>query len=204
VDEVKVVIADSKQGRCYQVELDATKSRPLFGLKIGDPVEGALLGLSDYKLVITGGTDKDGFPMRKDMHGTERRAVLLRGPPGFKPVERGERRKKTIRGNTLAEDIAQLNVKVVQAGAKPIAETLGIPEKPPKEKKAKEGEAAAEPPKAEEKTEKEAPKPEAKKEEKKLEAKKEEKKAEEKAKPAKKPSEARSAEATTAPREKKE
>jgi small subunit ribosomal protein S6e len=127
---VKVVIADPKNGKCYQIELDATKSKPLFGMRIGKEVDGVLLGLGGYKLEITGGTDKDGFPMRKDVHGVERTKILLSGRPGFRKTEKGERRKKTIRGNTVAEDIAQVNLKVTGYGNKAVAELLGVEPKP--------------------------------------------------------------------------
>jgi small subunit ribosomal protein S6e len=132
---MKVVIADPKQGKCYQVEVDGTKSKPFFGLKIGNEFDGSLVGLTGFKLQITGGTDSDGFPMRKDVHGMERKKIFLSGQPGFIPSEKGERRKKTIRGNIISEDIAQLNVKVLEAGSKSIVETLGITEKPKEEKK---------------------------------------------------------------------
>lgn len=132
---MKVVIADPKQGKCYQVEVDVTKSKPFFGMKIGNEFDGSLVGLTGFKLQITGGTDKDGFPMRKDMHGMERKRILLSAGPGFKPSERGERMKKTIRGNIISEDIAQLNAKVLEYGGKGIADILGIAEKKPEEPK---------------------------------------------------------------------
>ena len=132
---MKVVIADSKKGKCYQTELDETKSKPFHGLKIGDEIDGSLVGLTTYKLQITGGTDKDGFPMRKDVHGTERKRLLLRGKPGFKAKRKGERKKKTIRGNVIAEDIAQVNAKVLSYGNKGIPQLLGIEEKKEGEKK---------------------------------------------------------------------
>jgi len=126
---MKVVIADPKQGKCYQIEVDSTKSKPFFGVRIGNEFDGSLVGLTGFKLQVTGGTDKDGFPMRRDLHGMERKRILLSGGTGFAPKAKGERMKKTIRGNTISEDIAQLNVKVLAYGAKGIPETLGIPEK---------------------------------------------------------------------------
>jgi small subunit ribosomal protein S6e len=126
---MKVVVADPKQGKCYQVELDGIKSKPFFGMKIGNEFDGSLVGLTGFKLQITGGTDKDGFPMRKDLHGMERKRILLAGGTGFMPEHKGERRKKTIRGNTVSEEVAQLNAKVLEYGAKGIPEILGVPEK---------------------------------------------------------------------------
>ncbi len=133
---MKVVVADPKHGKCYQVEIDGTKSKPFFGMKIGNEFDGSLVGLTGFKLQITGGTDKDGFPMRKDMHGMERKRILLSAGQGFRPSERGERMKKTIRGATISEDIAQLNAKVLEYGQKGIAEVLGVSEK--KEEKTEE------------------------------------------------------------------
>jgi len=126
---MKVVIADPKQGKCYQIEVDSTRSKPFFGVRIGNEFDGSLVGLTGFKLQVTGGTDKDGFPMRRDLHGMERKRILLSGGTGFVPEAKGERMKKTIRGNTISEDIAQLNVKVLTYGVKGIPETLGIPEK---------------------------------------------------------------------------
>ena len=126
---MKVVVADPKQGKCYQIEVDSTKSKPFFGMKIGNEFDGSLVGLTGFKLQITGGTDSDGFPMRKDVHGMERKRILLSGGPGFIAQEKGERMKKTIRGNTISEDIAQLNAKVLEYGSKGIAEVLGVSEK---------------------------------------------------------------------------
>lgn len=130
---MKVVVADPKQGKCYQIEIDGAKNKPFFGLKIGDQVDGSLVGLTGFKLQITGGTDRDGFPMRRDMHGMERKRVLLSSGPGFVPSERGERRKKMIRGNIISEEIAQLNMKIAEYGPKAIAETLGKKEEEKKE-----------------------------------------------------------------------
>ena len=82
----------------------------LIGKKIGDEVDGNFLGLNGYKLKITGGTDKDGFPMIPSLNGTVRKKVLLSKPPGFHPTKKGERRRKTVRGNTISFDIDPLAV----------------------------------------------------------------------------------------------
>ncbi len=134
---MKVVVADPKQGKCFQIEIDSMKSKPFFGMKIGNEFDGSLVGLTGFKLQVTGGTDSDGFPMRKDVHGMERKRILLSGKPGFIPSEKGERMKKTIRGNTISEDIAQLNAKVLEYGSRGIAEVLGVTEKKEEKKEEK-------------------------------------------------------------------
>ncbi len=122
--EFKVVIADPKKARSYQVEIKGEKAERLLGKKIGDVIDGEIVGLPGYKLEIRGGSDKDGFPMRPDIHGPVRVRVLLSGPPGFHPREKGERRRKTVHGNTISEDIVQVNTKIVEYGDKPVEELL--------------------------------------------------------------------------------
>lgn len=119
----KIVISDPDTGKAYQLELKENKET-LIGKKIGETFRGEILGLSGYELMITGGTDKDGFPMRKDVHLQGRKRVLLSSPPGFNPVDHGQRRRKTVHGNTISDRILQINTKVVKKGPKTLEEIL--------------------------------------------------------------------------------
>lgn len=165
----KFVINDPKVRKSYKVEVDQTKAAALVGKKIGDDFSGDIIGLNGYSLQITGGTDKDGFPMHKELKGPGKRKMLLSGPPGFHPNMKGQRKRKMVRGNTISNDVAQINAKVVKAGAKPLDQLLAA--KPKEEKKDGEAPAAKPEPKPEPKQEQ---KPEPKKEEPKQEAPKEE------------------------------
>ena len=49
-------------------------------------------------LEITGGSDNDGFPMRKDVEGSARKKIILTGAPGFHPKTDGLRKRKSVRG----------------------------------------------------------------------------------------------------------
>ena len=120
----KVVV--SNKAESYQVEVDDTKA--LNGLVIGDEFDGGIVGLDGYTLQITGGSDKNGFTMKKDVPGTRRIKSLLTGGIGYHPKADGVKRRKTVRGNTIADDIVQINSVVVKEGAKPIAEILGAGE----------------------------------------------------------------------------
>ena len=120
----KVVV--SNKADSYQVEVDDTKA--LNGLVIGDEFDGGIVGLDGYTLKITGGSDKNGFTMKKDVPGTRRIKSLLTGGIGYHPKADGVKRRKTVRGNTIADDIVQINSVVVKEGAKPIAEILGAGE----------------------------------------------------------------------------
>lgn len=125
----KIVISDPETRKSYQLEIEKSNASFLVGKKIGDEIDGNLLGLAGYKLKITGGTDKDGFPMHPSVHGPGRKRVLLSGPPGFHPTKKGERRRKTVRGNTISFDIVQINCKIVQKGEKPLEEIFKKEEK---------------------------------------------------------------------------
>lgn len=120
----KIVISDPKTRKAYQYEIEKEKASFLIGKKIGDEVDLSLIGLPGYVVKITGGTDKDGFPMHPNYEGTVKKRVILSSPPGFHPEKKGERRKKMIRGNTISIDITQINVKVVKDGEKSLEELI--------------------------------------------------------------------------------
>ena len=147
--EFKVVVSDPESGKSYQREVKDEKASRIAALKLGDEMDGVLVGLVGYTLKITGGSDKAGFPMKKGVQGMKRAMVLMEGGVGYNP-KTSVRVRKRVRGEKIAEDIVQINTAVVKKGAKGIEELLGITAQP------KEGEAAAAP--AEEKKEKKAAK----------------------------------------------
>jgi small subunit ribosomal protein S6e len=122
--EFKVVVNDVKGGKSHQVQISGHHANSLIGKKIGDEVDGIFISLPGYKLSITGGTDKNGFPMRNDLPGTIRRRLLLSKSKGFHPKENGLRHKKSIRGNTVNQDLVQINMKVIKYGSKPVNELI--------------------------------------------------------------------------------
>lgn len=109
----KLVVSDPKTRKSYQKEVSG---EGILGKKIGEKFNGNVAGLEGYELEVTGGSDKDGFPMRKDVDGSGRKKILLSGGVGFKPDLEGQRKRKSIRGNTVSEDLAQVNCKVVKDG----------------------------------------------------------------------------------------
>lgn len=131
----KFVISEGKKS--YQVEKDQ-KDAPVMGKAIGDTLEGHFLGLDGYQLQVTGGSDKDGFPMRKDIEGQLRRRFLITKGIGFSGKKKekkrkykveGGKRRKMLRGNTINDDIAQINCKVIKAGTTSLDQILGSKEK---------------------------------------------------------------------------
>lgn len=134
----KFVISEPETRKSYQLEVDQNKAIGVVGKKIGEEFNGDLIGLSGYTLQITGGTDKDGFPMHPSVRGPGRKKVLLSGVPGFHPILKGQRKRKMVRGDTLSQDIVQINVKVVKKGEKPLEELVPMKPKEKKEEKPKE------------------------------------------------------------------
>jgi small subunit ribosomal protein S6e len=137
VAKFKIIISDPETGTSRVVELEETRAVPLIGRKIGEMIDGSVVDLPGHKAQIIGGSDKDGFPMRRDVHGGVRRRVILSGGVGFNPQNDGERRRKTVRGNVITDEIVQLNLKIVEKPKQP-KESKKTKEKRRKEKPEKE------------------------------------------------------------------
>jgi len=127
--EFKVVVNDTKQGKSHQVQVSGHHANSLIGKKIGDEVDGIFISLPGYKLQITGGTDKNGFTMRQDLPGVTRKKLLLSKSKGFHAKENGLRKKKSIKGNTINQEIVQINMKVTKYSSRPIDKLLSSEEK---------------------------------------------------------------------------
>ena len=109
---IKVIIGH--QGKAKTVELSDRKK--VSGLKLGDTFKGELVDLPGYEFTITGGADTSGFPMRRDVDGTQKRKILAVRGVGLKKKAKGIKQKKTVAGNTVGLRTAMLNVKVSKAG----------------------------------------------------------------------------------------
>jgi small subunit ribosomal protein S6e len=73
---VKIVYSDPKSGKSAQMELSDDRAAILINYKIGDTIDGNLIGLSGYKFRISVGSDTSGFPMEKSIQGTGKVKVL--------------------------------------------------------------------------------------------------------------------------------
>lgn len=129
----KLIVSDPETGKSQVAEVEGTKAHPLIGRKLGEIIDGSIAGLSGHKLLITGGSDKDGVPMRCDVQGGAKVDVILSGGVGFHPWESGDRRRKLVRGNTITEEIVQINMKIAEKPS---------PKKPERKPKKAEGEEA--------------------------------------------------------------
>lgn len=120
--DFRVVVSDSKTGKAYQVVSSGDEANKLIGKKIGDNVSGDAVGLAGYTIKLTGGSDKDGFAMRGDLPGSARRKILVSGGVGYVPKANGVRKRKSMRGNEVSSDIAQVNAVIVDYGSKSLDE----------------------------------------------------------------------------------
>ncbi|AKG39159.1 MAG: 30S ribosomal protein S6e [Infirmifilum sp.] len=112
--EFKLVISDPTTGKAEQIELKGDQASRLIGYKIGDIIDGGLIGRPGVKLQIRGGSGRAGEPMRPDIPGARKGYFLLSGPPGYKPKEKGERRRRYVRGNTITDDVVQINLVIIE------------------------------------------------------------------------------------------
>ena len=110
-----LIVSNPADGTSQRVEIDEQQMRALYGTRIGQVVEGAVADMQGYRIKFTGGTDKDGIPMRPDVHGSAKARIILSGGVGYKPKDKGEKKRKVVRGNTVNSEIAFLNFTVVEA-----------------------------------------------------------------------------------------
>ena len=122
----RIVVSDPKEGKAYQIEPEKSDFQSLVGLTVGEKFDGGKIGLPNYELQITGGSDEEGFPMRSDVKSERRIRTVLSGGTGYKPKDEGMRKRKTVRGNKVSAQIAQLNTKIVEKGEEPIEKLLGL------------------------------------------------------------------------------
>lgn len=136
--EIKLEIGDPESKKTYSKKLTEEEATKLNGLKLGDKFRGEVIGLTGYEFLITGGSDSSGFPMRPSLHGTIRKKFLVKKGVGFNPQRKGERKRKTLRGNEINTDIAQVNCKVSKKGKESLPKALGLEKEESEEKKSEE------------------------------------------------------------------
>src|SRR4030043_346954 len=107
----KVIVSDPETGTSKVVELAEARASPLIGKRIGEIMDGAVVDLPGHKIQITGGSDKDGFPMRPSVHGGVRRSIVLSGGVGVNPTNEGKRRRQTNRGKGNPHEKSQKKAK---------------------------------------------------------------------------------------------
>ena len=102
---------------------DERKLRCVYDKRVGAEVEGQDLdeNWAGYVFRISGGNDKQGFPMQNGVLVASRVRLLMKaGSTYYRPRRVGERRRKSVRGCIVGPDISILNLNIVKQGEKVI------------------------------------------------------------------------------------
>merc|ERR1712121_47630 len=98
---------------------DEHKVRPFYEKRMGTEVSADTLGdeFKGYVLRITGGNDKQGFPMKQGVLTNGRvRLLLSKGHSCYRPRRTGERRRKSVHGCIVDSNLSVLAMVIVKKG----------------------------------------------------------------------------------------
>lgn len=98
---------------------DEKRLQNLYERRMAQEVDGNILGeeFEGYIFRISGGNDKQGFPMRQGvLTNTRVRLLCKKGHKGYRQRRAGERKRKSLRGCIVGQDISVLNLVVTQIG----------------------------------------------------------------------------------------
>ncbi len=126
----KVIVSDPTTGKSSASEIEGSRAQALIGRTLGEALDGSALGLGSAKLLISGGCDKNGIPMRADVHGGVKKYIVLSSGPGFRRTRHGERRRKLVRGRTITDETYQINF-TISKGAVGEEPKRAVEPKPP-------------------------------------------------------------------------
>jgi small subunit ribosomal protein S6e len=101
---------EGDEDRKLRVFMDRRMGQEVLADTLGDEFKG-------YVMRITGGNDKQGFPMKQGvMHPTRVRLLLSAGHSCYRPRRTGERKRKSVRGCIVGADLAVLALSIVKLG----------------------------------------------------------------------------------------
>ncbi len=127
---MNIVVSDPKTGKAFSRKTE----QPVFlGQKLGTEVDLSVAGLTGYKGILTGGSDKQGFPMKPSLTGSTRKKALMKGGVGYRTAEKGIKRRKTVAGNEVGPNTEQVNVRLSVYGKLDLEEFMAKKEPKPEE-----------------------------------------------------------------------
>ncbi|MDP2437012.1 MAG: S6e family ribosomal protein [archaeon] len=117
---MKLNISYPKTGCQKTIDIeDEKRVRHFYDKRLGQEVSGDGLGeeFIGYIFKITGGCDKDGFPMMQGVLDKKRVRLLLdKNSKCFHPDLQGERRRKSVRGCIVSPELSVLNLVILKQG----------------------------------------------------------------------------------------
>merc|ERR1712110_232871 len=108
--------------KCIDID-DDKKLLPFFDKRIAAEVSGDSLGdeFKGYRFRISGGNDKQGFPMMQGVLSPDRVRLLLRkGSKCYRQRRTGEMKRKSVRGCIVSHELSVLNLVMVAKGPQEI------------------------------------------------------------------------------------
>lgn len=114
---MKINIAYPTNASQKSVEIKTKDEQRLYGRKINDQFDGGVIipELAGSIVQIVGGNDYQGVPMTAAQATTKRIKLLLsKGDVGYRCRRNGVRRRKTVRGSVVSNEILVLNVILVK------------------------------------------------------------------------------------------
>merc|ERR1712127_152574 len=121
---MKLNISCPETGAQKSIDIDDDKKLlPFFDKRVSQEVDGDSLGdeFKGYRFRISGGNDKQGFPMLQGILTPERVRLLLRkGSKCYRQRRTGEMKRKSVRGCIVSQDLSVLNLVIVQNGSSPL------------------------------------------------------------------------------------
>jgi len=117
---MKLNISYPPTGAQKAIEIDDEhKLRLFYDKRMSQEVEGDILGdqFKGYVFKITGGNDKQGFPMKQGVLVNHRvRLLLSKGHSCYRPRRDGERKRKSVRGCIVGPDLSVIHLVIVKKG----------------------------------------------------------------------------------------
>jgi len=117
---MKLNIANPATGEQKTIDIDDERRvRIFYDKKISQEIPADTIGdeFKGYVFRITGGNDKQGFPMKQGVLLPSRVKLLLSdGHSCYRPRRTGERKRKSVRGCIVGPDIAVLSLVIVKQG----------------------------------------------------------------------------------------
>jgi small subunit ribosomal protein S6e len=104
--------------KCIELD-DEKKLRLFYEKRMSQEVDGDALGdqFKGYIFKITGGNDKQGFPMKQGVLVNHRVRLLMGADTTcYRPRRSGERKRKSVRGCIVGADLAVIHLVIVKKG----------------------------------------------------------------------------------------
>merc|ERR1711994_329533 len=118
--KMKLNVSYPANGTQKMIEMeDEIKLRFFYGKRMAAEVSAECLGeqWKGYIVRISGGNDKQGFPMKQGVMTNGRvRLLLSKGHSCYRPRRTGERKRKSVRGCIVDGNLSVLSMAIVKKG----------------------------------------------------------------------------------------